>query len=351
VIVQVAFWLDAIGGYLLLRHLIRDREDVAQALQMLAGISAVLAVCMVAEYLTRSNPFKFIGAEAESWLRNGRVRAQGVFANSITAGTFGATLLPLFLWLRDTRKTRLWSTVGFVASTSIVLTSVASTALMAYMAGILGLCMWPLRRKMRTIRWSIVLVVLGLAAVMKAPVWFLIQRIDFVGGHGWDRAILVDQFVRRASEWWFIGTGTNAAWGQSTWDACNQFVAEGVAGGLLTLLLFIGLLYLGFSFIGKARKRVQGQLRQEWFFWCLGSALFAHLIAFIGIDYFDQIRVLWFVLLAMIAASTSELAGRRPRPEIAEEAAVDQRAPARLQAVREGLDPAGNPGELEGLTI
>ena len=329
-VVQMAFWLDALGGYFLFRHLIRTKEDVAETIQVLAVVSVVLAACMFAEYFTRSNPFRYIGAEAESWLRDGKVRARGVFANSITAGTFGATLFPLFVWLHGSKKTRLWATLGLIASTSIVLTSVASTAFSAYLAGILGLSLWPLRKRMRMIRWSILLLVLGLASVMKAPVWFLIERIDFVGGHGWDRAALIDEFVHHTSEWWLIGTRDNANWGNSTWDACNQFVAEGVAGGLLTLVLFIVLLCLAFSFIGKARKRVQGQPRQEWFFWCLGAALFAHLIAFIGIDYFDQIRVLWFVFLAMIAAATLEPANQRSGPEIVEKGAVDQRATAAL---------------------
>jgi hypothetical protein len=327
VVVQIAFWLDAAGGYLLFRHLIRSKEDVAEAIRALAVVSVVLAISMLAEYLTRSNPFRYIGAQAESWLRDGKVRAQGVFANSITAGTFGATLLPLFVWLRTIRGMRLWATLGIVASTSVVLTSVASTALSAYFAGLLALSLWPLRKRMRTIRWSIVLVVLGLASVMKAPVWFLIQRVDVVGGHGWDRAALVDEFVHHTSEWWLIGTNGNANWGNATWDACNQFVAEGVAGGLLTLVLFVVLLVLAFSFIGKARKRVQGQIRQEWFFWCIGSALFVHLIAFIGIDYFDQIRVWWFIFLAIVAAATSEPASQGLSPEMVEVSVPDERVP------------------------
>ncbi len=337
VVVQMAFWLDAIGGYLLFRHLIRNNEDVAEVIQALAVVSMILAGCMFFEYLTRSNPFSFIGAQGESWLRDGKVRAQGVFANSITAGTFGATLLPLFVWLRKSGKARLWGTLGMVASTSIVLTSVASTAVSADLAGLLGLCMWPLRKRMRVIRWSVVLVVAGLALVMKAPVWYLIERVDFVGGHGWDRAYLVDQFIHHVSQWWLIGTTSNLNWGFDTWDACNQFVAEGVAGGVLTLGLFIALLCKAFSLIGKARKRVHGEFRQEWFFWCLGSALFAHLIAFLGIDYFDQVRVWWFIFLAVVSAVASEMADYSPLRGMAEDGAVNQCVLAEFSAAgREG---------------
>ncbi len=158
---------------------------------------------------------------------------------------------------------------------------------------------------MRNVRWGIVIVLICLALVMKAPVWFLIARVDFVGGHGWDRAFLVDQFIRHVPNWFLVGSNENAGWGYDTWDACNQFVAEGLAGGMATFVLFLTILSRGFSMIGKARKQVEGDRLQEWFFWCIGTALFVHLIEFLGIDYFDQTKILWFAFLAMISAATA----------------------------------------------
>ena len=38
--------------------------------------------------------------------------------------------------------------------------------------------------------------------------------------------------------------------------------------------------------------------------WALGSALFANMVAFLGISYFDQTMVAWYGLLAMISAAT-----------------------------------------------
>ena len=37
--------------------------------------------------------------------------------------------------------------------------------------------------------------------------------------------------------------------------------------------------------------------------WALGSALFAHVVSFFGISYFDQTIVAWYALLAMISAA------------------------------------------------
>jgi hypothetical protein len=294
----------------------------------MSPIAAVLAACMLFEYLTRTNVFNYISIHPiVPWIRDGKFRAQGTFTeNSITAGAFGAVLLPLFYWLCKSGRGKVRGTIGLAASTAIVVTSVASTAAMAYLGAILALLLWPLRNRMKVVRWSIVLVVLGLAVVMKAPVWFLIARVDFVGGHGWDRAQMIDLTIRHFFDWWLVGTNTNASWGNDAWDSVNQFVSEGLTGGLISMALFTGLIVRGFSLIGKARKRAMeaGERDAEWFYWCLGAGLFANLMAFTGVDYMDNMENLWFVYLAIISAATVTVWSKRiasnekPRMELAE---------------------------------
>jgi hypothetical protein len=317
---EVAFLLDTCL-YVLARYFIQDREDILRLAKTLALVATVLAVCMGYEYLTRRNVFSYInGYTIIPWVRDGRVRAQGTFANSITAGVFGATLLPLFFWLWKGGKARLLGVVGLAASGVIAVSSMASTGIMAFGAGILALCLWPIRKHMRALRWGIVITVLGLALAMRAPVWFIIARVDFVGGHGWDRAALIDAAVRHFSDWWLLGTKSNASWGADTWDSCNQFVYEATSGGLATLVLFVAILSRAFGMIGAARKRVEGSRRQEWFFWCLGAVLFAHVMGFWGIDYFDTIRIWWYIFLATIPAATIAVrvsAVERTRPAVA----------------------------------
>jgi hypothetical protein len=89
------------------------------------------------------------------------------------------------------------------------------------------------------------------------------------------------------------------------WDLCNQYVAEGQLGGLATFICFIALICICFSKIGTARKAVEGDRDKEWYFWLLGVTLFSHIVAFFGISYFDQTRVAWFALLAMIQVATA----------------------------------------------
>lgn len=306
VAVQAASALDVLGVYFIFRYLLQGTEDILRAVKALTIVAAVMAACMSYESATRINVFSYINTHTiVPWLREGKVRAQGVFGNSITAGTFGATLMPLFFWLIKSGKAKIWGFVGIVSASLIALTSVASTGVTAYLGGIVALCLWPLRRRMRMLRWGLVITVACLAVAMKAPVWFIIARVDVIGGHGWDRAALIDQFMGHWSEWWLLGTSNSASWGADTWDACNQFVAEGVGGGLICLVLFTLLLSRGFGAIGTARERSEGNRQREWFFWCLGAAMFAHVVAFWGIDYFDQTHAWWFIFLAMIPASTS----------------------------------------------
>src|SRR5208282_2357750 len=56
-------------------------------------------------------------------------------------------------------------------------------------------------------------------------------------------------------------------------------------------------------YVGKARRSTRDQ-KEQFFLWALGAALFANVVAFFGISYFDQTIVAWYALLAMILAAT-----------------------------------------------
>jgi hypothetical protein len=318
VVNQVAFLLDVFGGYFLLRFLVRDTADIQLAVRVFAIIAFIVGLCMLNEKLRNQNIFGYLGGfPIVPQLRDGAIRAQGSFEHPILAGSFGATLLPLFFWLWKQGKLRLLAIVGVIGSTCMVLSSASSTPLMAYVGGIVAVCLWPMRRHMRAFRWGIVILLIGLHLVMKAPVWFLIARVDLTGASsGYHRAMLVDTFIRHFSEWWLIGTNTNASWGYDMWDLSNQFVAEGVTGGLATFICFIALISMSFGKIGVARKAATGDRKREWFLWCLGAALVSHIVAFWGISYFDHTQISWFALLVMISVATaarSAQAARQPQ--------------------------------------
>lgn len=303
---QVASLLDVLGGYFFLRFAIQDDNDIRRAIRVLAVVVVIVGACMLNEKLHAQNVFGYFGGmPVAPEIRDGTVRAQGPFAHPILAGSFGATLVPLFFLLWQDGKAKSLAILGVIGSTCMVLASASSTPLMAYVAGIVAVCFWPMREHMRMFRWGIAMALVAVHLIMKAPVWFLIARIDLTGASsGYHRAALVDHFIRHLGEWWLIGTNNNANWGYDMWDLSNQFVAEGVTGGLATFICFIVFIAMSFGRIGRARRAAQGDRKREWFLWLLGAALVSHLAAFFGISYFDHTQISWFALLIMINVAT-----------------------------------------------
>src|SRR6202040_4190277 len=81
----------------------------------------------------------------------------------------------------------------------------------------------------------------------------------------------------------------------------NQFVWEGVNGGLLTLLLFALIIVLSFQAVERAARASQAVPARNYslLVWSLGAAMFAHCASFLSITYFDQNVVNWYLLLAL----------------------------------------------------
>jgi hypothetical protein len=331
---QVGFVIDSLGGYLLLRYLIQDEGDVKLTIEVFAGIATVLAVFMLNERLHDVNLFGTLGAFPKvPQMRDGLIRAQGAFAHPILAGTFAGTIIPLFVWLWRSGKAKMAGALGVAGATIMVATSASSTPALAFVAGIGALFLWPIRRSMRAVRWGIVVFLVAMALVMNAPVWFVISHVNVVGGSsGWDRAELIDQFIRHFSNWWLVGTKSNAAWGFDMWDLCQQYVSEGETAGLFALLAFIAIISKSFGRIGRARKRIAGDRQREWFLWTLGAVLFANVMAFFGANYYDQTKIWWFAFLAMVSAATASL---RMAPVRAAEA--DSEEPLEVESVSMSL--------------
>jgi len=187
---------------------------------------------------------------------------------------------------------------------------------MALIGGLTAWACWFLRERMRMVRWAIVGFWVSLAAVMKAPVWFIYARIsDIIGGGGWYRANLIDKFVNSFHDWWLIGmsmektknwAATVMPWG--TADITNKYVSVGINGGLISLILFIWLFKICYQSLGRAMKKIRGETQNnrqnEALIWGLGSALFAHMINLTSVTYFDQFWVMWYMLLAVISGVT-----------------------------------------------
>lgn len=323
---QIGNIYQVFGIYFLLRLLVRDERDVMVMIRTLVYTASFIAVVMAWESLTGHNLYAMLGGARASLYatvgaRDDRFRAQGCFGHAILAGSFGAVLIPLFaqLWSQNKRD-RVLAAVGIISGTVITMTANSSTSLLAYVAGIAAICLWPFRKRMRILRWGIVLALISLHMVMKSPVWHLISYMDVSGGSSaYHRYMLVDQCIRHFGDWWLIGVKSTFDWGWDMWDTANQYASICDSSGLLPFICFMAIIVYGFKYVGKARVRSK-ERKQQVFMWLLGSALFANAVAFFGISYWDQTQVVWYGLLAAISAATMLRAPQK--------AAVTEKAPA-----------------------
>jgi len=306
--------LDNLGGYLVVRFLIPDGEAMRRTFKTLAAICAILGICMINEQISHINVFGLVGGISSAvTVRAGQIRSAGTLG-CLYAGVFAGVWIPLFLWLWADGKSRMVACVGLAGATAMVITSNSSTSWLALMGSLIGLAFWRLRKRMRVIRWGLVLGLVALHLVMKAPVWALIARIDLTGSSsGQQRFGLLDMTIRHFSDWWLLGTPEYVNWGWDSWDLCNQFVAVALTGGLLTLIFYIAIFKRSFGAIGTARKLVDGDRGQEWLLWCLGSSLFANVVAHFGINYMAQLIMGFFPLVACISVATFEATQARVR--------------------------------------
>lgn len=308
---RLGFAFNVIGLYFLFRFLIRDFNDIDNALKLLAIVVLPLAGIILVEYATGRNLFSIFGGVPElTVIRDGKPRCQGPFVTSITAGSFGATLVPLFVCLWFKEKHKIFSIAGLISATIITIASVSSGPLLSYCFALLGLAMWSFRQHMRFIRWGILFVLITLHVYMKAPIWYLIARIsNFIGGHGYHRSQLINQAITHFNDWWLLGTTYTAHWMYSTLsidptmiDCTNQYISEGIKGGLLKMVLFIAIIVICFRELGRALRVMENQpFAVRFTLWSMGASLLAHMVTFTSITYFDQMIVLWYLLLAVIS--------------------------------------------------
>jgi hypothetical protein len=323
VIYQLGNAYTAFGVYFLLRFLIRDQEDVRRVIRVLVVVTVVVALIMICEQVTGKNPlYAGLGGARASITgnvmeRDDHFRATGSFAHPILAGTFGGIMLPIFvgLWWKKEPGDRKYALAGILSALVLPFAASSSTALFGFMGGLLGLCFWPLRRLMRPIRWAILIVLVSLHLVMKAPVWHLISRVDLSGGSSsYHRFQLINQCILHFWDWMLVGTKDYGNWGWDMWDLSNQYVGIADTVGLIPLLSFLAIIVLGFRYLGNARKVADASVdkKQELFLWAFGASLFANVVAFFGIGYFDQTIVAWYAILSMICATTALAKNTQP---------------------------------------
>ena len=329
---------DIVLSYFVFRGLIASLQDAVGFFQGAAILILPLAALMMVESVTGSNVFRMMGGQGweEAAFREGRARAVASFRGPHTAGTFGATLFPVFagLWLKYRMSPV--AICGLAATLVITYATNSSGPLLAFLSGVVALAFWPWKEQMQTVRRGILVTLVALHLLMKAPVWYLFSKMsDLTGGDGWTRSFVLDRAIYYFTDWCLIGTSYTGTWlgdptSQGQLDLTDSYVATAATGGLLGLSFFILILVRCFRYLGLAMQLTrERQSQTDGVLWGFGAALFAHVVGLFSVSYFDQMHVPWWGLLAIIASTTSNMLEQSPADtadEIQEPIAIEAEA-------------------------
>jgi hypothetical protein len=289
--------------------LIREWEDLRWFLRAWVLMLLPFVLLLIFEQLTHKNLFATSGPDL--WLRAGKLRCYGSFRHPSLLGTLGASFLPLYVGLWFSPPDRKRAMVGIILCALIVFASNSGGPLTAMILGFCGWGLWQWRERMRTVRWAVLAGVAGLALVMKAPVWFILARVSSItGGDGWHRAKLIDFTIQDMDKWWLAGMPIKETAGWFPYlifngnaDITNEYVSQAITAGLGAVALCLLLLAQAYRLLGQAMQSARQHAPEvEPLLWGLGVMLTVHAVNWLGITYFDQIRVVWFLQLATIAS-------------------------------------------------
>jgi hypothetical protein len=291
--------VDVLGMYWLFRQTIRSWADIRLAAVAFA-VAAIALVPLVAwEWMTRSDPFNAIG-HITPLFRGQDYRCSAAFPHSIMLGVFWAAIVPLFLSFIMIGRDRILFWLAIASAVFIVSATASSTPLVTLFIGVGAMVCYKWRRFAPTLALVAIGLLVALHFAMKAPVWHLLARINVVqGSTGWYRFYLIDRAIAHFGEWASMGCRDTESWGRGLGDLTNQYVLEGVRGGVVTLALFVGMLAAGASRLLKISLH-EPHTQKQLVICAVLAMLLTHCAAFGGVSYFGQIAVEWQIVLAMI---------------------------------------------------
>jgi len=325
VVNHVAVCMDCVLAYGIFRCLVRGFEDLRWLLRAMPFLLVPYALMVLVERHSGVSLWNGMGGleTAAGWTRGDRLRCQGSFRHPSLLGSLGASMFPLYVamfWTRDDRK-RMW--LGIAASVALVWASNSGGPASFAGIGLVGWLMWRIRSKMRFVRRGLVALFIALAVTMKAPVWYVLERVsDVTGGDGWHRSELIDLAIQNLGHWWLWGLNlsSTADWfpymlASGEADICDQFVMLGLNAGIVCVVLFVVLLVVLFKQVGRALAEVREHPQRhppyaEYFVWGLGVMLAGHIFNWFGITYFDQMNFIWSLQLAAIVSVCAEVRSR-----------------------------------------
>jgi hypothetical protein len=233
------------------------------------------------------------------------------------------------------RSHRKSSIIGIIACFAMVGASRSSGPVVSLAVGLAVVAAWRYRRHVKRLCWLCVIGYLFVEVVSNRPAYHaLVTRLDFTGSStAHYRCRVIDVAIENFSQWALIGTDHTRHWipagigsvvgdGRHM-DITNYYVAMGVMGGFLSLLLVVGMMFVGIRNVVRfANADDDGHTLEERFVvWCFGAALFSHAVSAISVAYFDQSQTFFWMTLAVTTSLT--LAMGRTTESSAEDETAD----------------------------
>ncbi len=318
---QVGAMVDAFLTYFAWRSLLDSPEDFRWFLRAFVLLLIPYALLVVSESLTAGRAIAFTGwhpagqlGAGNYMMRGDRIRCVGSFRHPSLLGTIGVSFIPMFIGMAFRQSDRKRAALGIALCLLIVWEANSGGPISGVALACVAWCFWKFRTKMRAVRWGIVGLFVLLGLLMKAPIWYLPDRVSLLsGGDGWHRSYLINVAVQDLGKWWLAGMpmADTADWfpykvtGGDAADITNQFIVVGLTAGVGAVALFILILKRAFGALGKALQAVRAASPQpgeaEFLLWGLGCMLAAHIVNWFGISYFDQTWAFWYLQLAAIS--------------------------------------------------
>ena len=313
---QLAFGLDPTLCYLALRGLLAKLEELRWVLRAFVFLLVPFTILVTLERLSGETAFAMVGANWALYVREGIARCSGAFRHASLLGSIAAAFLAMYAGLWWGKRDRQVALVGVGLCAVLVVLTNSGGPLTSALAAMAGWMLWPLRNRMRVVRYSMLAILVLLTLFMEAPIWYLPFKISLVvGGGGYHRGQLMESAWNDLSQWWLVGMELRDtlpwipyAHGETGGaDITNQFVVFGIKGGLAAMVLLILVLSRAFSDIGEKLKAVrlwsERERANEALLWGLGVAIVVHAVSWLGIAYFDQSWVVWLLHVAAVSAS------------------------------------------------
>jgi hypothetical protein len=216
-------------------------------------------------------------------------------------GLFWANLVPIFIAYAITNRSKaiLWW-VATVACVLIVIATASSTPIATLFLILLLLPLFPLRCFGKEVILGVFGITLTLHAIMEQPIWHLIGRIRIIpGSTGFHRVRLINAAIKHFDEWAFLGTRATGHWGFGLNDITNNYIRQGLDGGLITLVLFVVILIIAIWACGKYSLLNVSKTKQ-WLGWAFCVSVMGHCISFQGVSYFGKIHMILYLTFATV---------------------------------------------------